>query len=133
MGEFRVSLPHLLGLQLSLYFPLRQLQSFLFPDSGESLAKDPIVLDGVAARWSARPFRSKKCRRCSGSPISQRCFAAHGYFPAKDTIDTVPAYSCRFCEFASRLSLRSALRNTPPTSECPPSVCAEEAPQSGKR
>src|SRR5258708_22266090 len=81
----------------------------------------------------AKTFRSKKCRRCSGSPISQRCFAAHGYFPAKDTIDTVPAYSCRFCEFASRLSLRSALRNTPPTSECPPSVCAEEAPQSGKR
>src|SRR6266851_7889922 len=133
MGEFRASLPHLLGLQLSLYFPPRQLQSFLFPDSEWCLATDLLIPAGVAARLPARPFRSKKCRRCTRSPIFQLCFATRGYFPAMDRTGTVPAYSCRSCECACRLFPRSVLRNTPPTSECPPSVCAEGAPQSGKR
>src|SRR6185369_12143699 len=99
----------------------------------ECLAKDLATLAELPPGWPAKLFRCKKCRRCSGSPISQRCFAVHGYFPAKDTPDTVPAYSCRFCEFASRLFLRSVSRSTRPTWECPPSACAGEAPQLGKR
>src|SRR6266481_3202912 len=133
MGEFRVSLPHLLGLQLSLYFPLRQLQSFLFPDSEWCLATDLLIPAGVAARLPARPFRSKKCLRRTRSPIFQQCFATRGYFPAMDTTGTVPASCCRFVEFASQFSPRTVLRSTRPTSEYPPSVCGEGAPQSGKR
>src|SRR5467141_4840125 len=133
MGGFRVSLPHLLGLQLSLYFPLRQLQSFLFPDSGGCLATDLLIPAGVAARLPARPFRSKKCRRRTRSRIFQQCFATRGYFPAMDTIGTVPASCCRSCRFAFQLFPRIVLRNTPPTLKYPPSACAEEVPQSGKR
>src|SRR6266478_3373625 len=133
MGEFRVSLPHLLGLQLSLYFPLRQLQSFLFPDSEWCVPTDLLIPAGLAARLPARPFRSKKCRRCTGSPIFQQCFATRGYFPAMDTIGTAPVSCCRSCRFVFRFFPRSALRNTPPTLEYPPYVCVEEVLQSGKR
>src|SRR6266403_1025266 len=133
MGEFRVSLPHLLGPQLSLYFPLRQLQSFLFPDSEWCLATDLLIPAGVAARLPAKPFRSIKCLRRTRSPIFQQCFATRGCFPAMDTIGTAPAYSWRFGEFVSPFSPRTVSRSPRPTSEYPPSVCGEEAPQSGKR
>src|SRR5712692_10431207 len=129
MGGCRVSLPHLLGLQLSLYFPLRQLQSFLFPDSEWCLATDLLIPAGVVARVLARPFRSKRCRRRTRSPIFQQCFATRGYFPAMDTIGTALPSCCRSCRFAFRVFPRSALRNTPPTSEYPLSACAEEVPQ----
>ena len=45
-----------------LCFLLGPLQSFFSLDSGGCLAKDLLIRAGVAARLSARPFRSKKCR-----------------------------------------------------------------------
>src|ERR1700747_1048812 len=132
MGEFRVSLPHLLGRRLSLCFQLRPFQSFFSPGSGECPATDLLIPAEVAVRLSAKPFRSKKCLRSTRSPIFQQCFATRGYFPAMDTIGTVPAYCCRFREFVSPFSPRTVSRSTRPTSEYPPSVCGEEALQSAK-
>src|SRR5258708_2750528 len=69
-----------------------RLQSSLSPDSGERLAKGLPILAGLAPDLPTKPLQSRTYRCCSGLPIAQRCFAAHGYFPAMNMIGTAQAY-----------------------------------------
>src|SRR6266851_580115 len=85
----------------------------------------------------AERFFMAALRQCEKS---EGCFAVFTAQPWTAAVlfklqfsDGLLASCCRSCRFAFRVFPRSALRNTPPTSEYPLSACAEEVPQSGKR